>query len=519
MGLFPFQNEPFLDFSSVVEMDQMVHAVAQVRTQLGRTYDLRIGSQRRSGKTLFDSVNPAQPAEVVGHLSAAEPDDVEKAVLAAESAFRHWSQVPAWDRAALLLRAGHLLRQRRRQMLAWIALEVGKNWSQADGEVAEAIDHFEWNARELLRWSEGQAIQPLASEFNQYRYRPLGVGAVISPFNFPTTLPLGMIVAAIAAGNTVVFKPAEDASVIAHQLVDILDDAGLPPGVVNLITGDGATLGPALVSHPRIRFVAFVGSRAVGTQIHHIGAAMAVGQTHFKRVMTEMGGKNATVVADDADLSWAVSEILSSAFGYQGQKCSATSRVIAMRPIYDELMERVATEAKRLLDQVGLPQDNAPYGPLINQKAVSKVLHYQEIAQMKERVVLSGGRLDQDGYVVSPLIVADVLTSSPLFREEIFGPVLTFTPADTFSQALELANDCEYALTGAVFTRSPKRLASARQDFYVGNLYLNRSSTGAMAGVHPFGGYKGSGTGPKVGSPDYLGFFLEAQTITEKVRY
>ena len=519
MDLFAFENAPFLDFTDPDEKALMQHTVQSIRGHLGKTYPLRIGDQNRPTQSVFPSINPMDPSEAVGMISQGQPADVEDAVQAAERAYPLWSRIPVWDRAAVLLRAGHLLRQRRRQMLAWIALEVGKNWSQADGEVAEAIDHFEWNAREILRWDEGRSIQPLLPEFNQYRYRSLGVGAVISPWNFPTTLPLGMIVAAIAAGNTVVFKPAEDASVIAHQLLDILDEAGLPPGVVNLITGEGSVVGPALVTHPRIRFVTFVGSRQVGTQIHHSASGLQPGQVHLKRVMTEMGGKNATVVADDADLDWAAKEIAAAAFGYQGQKCSATSRVIAMRPIYQELLDRVVALAADLSSQYGLPENNAPYGPVINQKALDKILRYYALAPAEGTIALPGTRLDTPGFGVTPLVVSQVSTRSPLFREEIFGPVLTFTMAESFDEAMNFANDCEYALTGAVFTKSPARLAEARERFYVGNLYLNRSSTGAMAGVHPFGGYKGSGTGPKVGSPDYLGFFLEAQTITEKVRY
>jgi 1-pyrroline-5-carboxylate dehydrogenase len=374
MGLFAFENAPFLDFNDPHEKTVMLQTVQSIRRHLGETYPLRIGEQSRPVHSTFPSVNPMEPNEVVGIMAQGQPSDVEEAVLTAERAYSSWSRIPVWDRAAVLLRAGHLLRQRRRQILAWIALEVGKNWSQADSEVAEAIDHFEWNAREILRWNEGRPIQPLTQEFNQYRYRSLGVGAVISPFNFPTTLPLGMIVAAIAAGNTVVFKPAEDASVIAHQLLNILDEAGLPRGVVNLVTGEGSVVGPALVTHPRIRFVAFVGSRLVGTQIHKSASGLLPGQVHLKRVMTEMGGKNATIVADDADLDWAAKEITAASFGYQGQKCSATSRVIAMRPTYQELLDRVVALAADLSSQYGLPENNALYGPVINQKALDKIL-------------------------------------------------------------------------------------------------------------------------------------------------
>jgi 1-pyrroline-5-carboxylate dehydrogenase len=519
MGLFPFQNEPFLDFADPAEVERMRQAVAAVGRALGRSYPLRIGGERVETPSTFVSRSPENPDEVVGVLAKATPDDVERAIAAAARAFPAWSRVPAWDRAALLLRAGHILRTRRREMLGWLAYEVGKNWSQGDGEVAEAIDHFEWNARAILEWDRGKPIQPLWSEFNEYRYIPLGVGVVISPWNFPTTLPLGMVVAAIAAGNTVVLKPAEDASVIAHKLLDVLEEAGLPAGVVNLVTGAGSEIGTALVTDPRVRFVAFVGSKEVGVRIHREASGLQPGQTTLRRVMTEMGGKNATVVAADADFDWAVSEVAQAAFGYQGQKCSATSRVIVEAPLYERFVEALAAKAEALARAAGPATENAPFGPVINEAAVRKILSYVARAPEEGRAVVPGGRMERPGFYVQPAVVADVAPTARLFREEIFGPVVSVTPCRTFEEGIDLANDSDYALTGSVFARDPARLAYARERFYVGNLYLNRSSTGAMAGVHPFGGYRGSGTGPKVGGPDYLGFYLQAQTITEKVRY
>lgn len=519
MGLFAFENEPFLNFSDVAEKERMGQAVAAVEGRLGRRYPLIIGGERVETERLLLSRNPANPDEVVGEIAAAAVGDVDRAVEAAERAFLAWSRVPVWDRAALLLRAGSLLRQRRREMLAWVALEVGKSFSQGDGEVAEAIDHFEWNARQVQEWMEGKSIQPLASEFNQYRYRPLGVGVVISPWNFPTTLPLGMILAAVAAGNTVVFKPAEDASVLAYQLISILEEAGLPPGVVNVVSGSGAELGPRLVTHPAVRFVAFVGSRAVGTRIYQQASGVVPGQLGLRRVMTEMGGKNAAIVADDADLEWAMDEVAMGAFGYQGQKCSATSRAIVMRGVYETFLEGLAARAGQWAGQAGLPKDNALFGPVITEAALGRIGQAVDAGVREGRLLIGGRRMERKGWYYEPSVIADVDPNSPLFQDEIFGPVLAVSPAESYDEAIRLANHSEYALTGAVFSRSPERLAQARDEFYVGNLYLNRSTTGAMAGVHPFGGYRFSGTGPKVGSPDYLGFFLEAQAITEKVRY
>ncbi len=494
-------------------------AVATVRSRLGRRYPLVIGGERRETAQYFQSTNPACPSEVIGEVAAADIADVDCAIAAAQAAYPGWARIPVWDRAALLLRAGHLLRERRRDMLAWVAYEVGKNFTQGDGEVSEAIDHFEWNARLIHEWMNGKAIQPLVSEVNRYRYRPLGVGVVIAPWNFPTTLPLGMIVSAIIAGNTVVWKPAERATVIAHQLIEVLEEAGLPAGVVNLVSGDGALLGPRLVTHPVVRFVAFVGSRAVGTQIYQQASQTVSGQLGLRRVMTEMGGKNATIVADDADLQWALEEVAVSAFGYQGQKCSATSRCLVMEALYPQFLEGVAALAHNWAETAGPAIENARFGPVISEAARERILSYLKPHPQGGRVVVGGQRLDREGWFMAPTVIRDVDPLSPLFQEEVFGPALSVTPVHSFDHALQLTNQSDYALTGAVFTRSPAHLAQAQDEFYVGNLYLNRSSTGAMAGVHPFGGYRFSGTGPKVGGPDYLGFFLEAQVITEKVRY
>jgi len=519
MSLPPFSNEPFLDFSDPAEQVRMKQAVALVEGRLGRRYPLVVGSRRVETARWFSSRCPDDPSILVGEVAVADLAQVEDAVEAARQAFAHWSRVSPRERAARLLRAGDLLRQRRREFLAWMALEVGKSFDQADGELAEAIDHFEWNARQILLWAEGRAIQPLVQEMNEYRYRPLGVGVVIAPWNFPTTLPLGMTVAALAAGNTVVLKPAEESSVIAALLVDLLLEAGIPEGAVNLVTGYGAEVGDALVRHPQVRFVAFVGSRAVGTQIGERAAVVAPGQRYPKRVMTEMGGKNAAIVTDACDFGWTVGEITRAALGYQGQKCSATSRVIALPGVYAQLVDALAASFAETAAARGRAVDNRPFGSLINAAARDKVERYLRAAPEHGRVVLAGSRDEGLGFCVTPTLVDQVDPASPLAQEEIFGPVLAVIPARSLAEAVDLANGVEYALTGSAFTRDAAELDYIREHFEVGNLYLNRSSTGAMAGVHPFGGSKWSGTGPKVGGPDYLGFFLEAQVITEKVRY
>ncbi len=517
MALEPFGNEPFLDFRNPEELARTRAAVAGVQANLGQEYPLRIGGRALSGPRLFESSDPGVPSTVVGRVHMASAEQASLAVAAAQEAFAGWSRVSAWERAALLLRGADVLRQRRRELLGWLAYEVGKNWDQSDGEIAEAIDHFEWNARQLLAWSSGKEIQPLASEINQYRYLPLGVGVVISPWNFPSTLPLGMAIAAIAAGNTVVLKPAEEASVIAHQLYGVFEEAGLPSGVLNLVPGYGPEVGDALVRHPDVQFVAFVGSRAVGTAIHARAAGLVPGQKQLKRIMTEMGGKNATIVTSAADVGWAVREIVASAIGYQGQKCSATSRLILVDDVHDGLLEQLLSEIDRVASSSGPAAENWGYGPLISAAARQKVEGFVAMAPRWGKVLREGAR-SGEGHWLAPTVVDDVPVDCPIAQEEIFGPFLSVLRARTLEHAVELANQVDYALTGAVFSRDPKEIDFARDNFLVGNLYLNRSSTGAMAGVHPFGGYKLSGTGPKVGSPDYLGFFLQAQAITQKVR-
>jgi len=518
MGLPPFSNEPLLRFDTADEQQHMARARTNVGARLGALYPLIIDNQPVVPKEHRLVTCPDAPDTVIGSVALATASQAQQAVGAAVRAYAAWSRVSVAERAALLLRAGHLLRQRRRELLVWMALEVGKSFDQADGELAEAIDHFEWNARQLYRWAEGRPIHPLATELNEYRYRPLGAGVVISPWNFPATLPLGMVVAAVAAGNTVVLKPSEQASITAYHLVQILIDAGLPAGVVNLVTGEGAVVGDALAADPRVRFVAFVGSRAVGIQLASRVSQVSPGQTHLKRLMTEMGGKNATIVTDAADFDWAVAETVRSALGYQGQKCSATSRVICLPAIHARFVEALADRMQEVASQRGRAVDNRPFGALISARALATVEQYAASASVHGSVVLQGARDKDLGYCTTPTLVDHVDPEAPLAQEEIFGPVVAVLDAKGLEQAVAIANSVPYALTGAAFTHDPAELDYIREHFYVGNLYLNRSSTGAMAGVHPFGGYKLSGTGPKVGGPDYLGFFLEAQVITEAVR-
>jgi 1-pyrroline-5-carboxylate dehydrogenase len=517
MTLPPYASEPLEDFTHPATRRAVDEAVKALQGRLGAQLPLRIGGQAVYPDAFIPSINPWRPDQVIAYGARGRLEDVNRAMAEAGAAFPRWSRVPARERAGLLLRAGDIFRQRKPELYALLALEVGKNFTEARGAVGESVDHFEYTARQLLVYADGKAIHPLSTEYNEYRYLPLGPGVVIAPWNFPDALPLGMILGAIAAGNTVVFKPAEDAIAIAHLLLDVLEEAGLPPGVVNLVSGYGHEVGAALVRHPDARFVAFTGSKAVGLSIAQAAATMVPGQRAIKRVMTEMGGKNAIVVADDADLAWAVGEITYAAFAFQGQKCSACSRVIAVDAVYDRLLEAVADRAAHL--PVGPAEEDYPFGAVISQAALDKILRYLEIAPREGRVITGGTRLEYPGYVVAPTVVADVAPTSPLFQEEIFGPVLSFTRAESFEAAIELANRSDYALTAGLFTRDPDRIAYGKDHIRAGNLYVNRANTGAMAAVHPFGGYDMSGTGPKVGGPDYLLFFLQAQTIVERVRY
>lgn len=515
LHLPPFVNVPLFDFNGEADRHQAREAVKRVRAQLGREYPLVIGGRRIPTGDTFQSRNPAQPDEVVGVIHAGGPGHVEQAVQAAWDAFERWRWLSPEERAHLFLRAASLARKRRMDFIAWEALEVGKNWNEANGEIAEVVDHFEWYARELVKYAQGQPLPSLPGEVSEYIYEPLGAGVVISPWNFPFALASGMILGALAAGNTVVWKPAEYGTACAHQFLQLLEDAGFPPGVVNLVSGFGHVAGTALVNHPRVRFVSFVGSKAVGLQVYQQASVVQPGQRWLKRVITEMGGKNATIVAADADLEVAVDAIVRAAYGFQGQKCSAGSRALVEASRYDEVLERLKVAAESL--QVGPPEENYPLGPVINAQAEEKIQMYLDLGQREGRLVTGGKKLGRQGYYLTPTIFADVAPDARVAQEEIFGPVLSVIRVENFEQALAVANSTEYALTGAVISKDPEKLEAATRRFYCGNLYMNRPATGAMAGVHPFGGFNMSGTGPKVGGPDYLQAYLQAKVIVRRL--
>jgi len=516
MGLPEFRNEPFTDFSIEANRTAMQSALAQVRREMGKEFPLVIGGERLPTYDKFYSRNPSNVDEIVAVLQKTSPREVERAVETADRAFQSWSRVPAEERAAILLRAADRLRRRKFVAAAWQVYEVGKNWGEADADVAETIDHLEYFARETLRYAKGHPLAPHPQEYTEYSYLPLGVVAVIPPWNFPLAIPVGMAAAAIATGNTVVLKPSSDSPANAYVFLEIMEEAGLPPGVLNIITGSGIDVGDPLVLHPRVRMVAFTGSKDVGLRIYQHAAKVMPGQIWLKRVICEMGGKNAVIVDDEADLDEAVQAAVASGYGFQGQKCSAGSRLVVTAPVYRHVLDAFVEKVRAL--EVGPAPENFPAGPVINDRAKQTILNYIQIGMKEGRLAAGGEPADGNGHYIQPTVFADVDFRARIAQEEIFGPVVAVIKARDFESALEIANSTEYGLTGAVFTKNPEKIARARREFMCGNLYINRKSTGALVGVHPFGGFNMSGTDAKVGGPDYLLFFLQPKVTSLKWR-
>ena len=511
-----FANEPVADFSKSANREAMEKALREVHAQLGREYELLIAGNRQKTSDKLKSLNPSRPGEVVGIHNKATADVAREAVDLAYDYFPQWSAVPAETRAEMLLRAAALIRQRKFEFDAWLVYEAGKTWPEAEADVCEAIDFCEYYARQMLRLAKPDPLLQLPGEKDELFYLPLGVGIIIPPWNFPLAIMVGMTTAALVAGNTVVIKPSSDTPTIAAKFAEVLLDAGFPPRALSMLVGSGAVVGDVLVQHPKTRFIAFTGSRDVGLRINELAAKPQKGQIWIKRVLAEMGGKDAIVVDREADLNSAVKGVLWSAFGYQGQKCSACSRAIVDQAVYDEFLDKLKTEVSAL--KVGPSDQHDNYmGPVINEGAKRTILEYVEIGRQEGRVIAGGSAAPGDGYFIQPTVIADVDSKARVFQEEIFGPVLAVAKARDFEHALQLANDSEYGLTGAVFTKNPEKIRKAREQFFVGNLYINRRCTGAMVGAHPFGGFNMSGTDSKAGGPDYLLQFLQAKAIGEKV--
>jgi 1-pyrroline-5-carboxylate dehydrogenase len=511
-----FRNEPYVDFSQPENRRRMEEALAHVRSQLGKDYDLLIAGERVSTGDKLTSVNPSRPSEIVGTHSKATPELAEKAVEKVYDYFPTWAATPAEQRIQMLLRAASILRDRKLEFDAWLSVEAGKTWPEAEAEVAEAIDFCEYYAREMARYANPPATVQMPGERDEMRYLPLGVGIVIPPWNFALAILTGMTVAALVTGNTVIVKPSSETPTVGAKLAEVLLEAGFPAESFCYLPGSGAAIGDLLVQHPKTRFISFTGSRDVGLRINELAAKYQPGQRWIKRVVAEMGGKDAIVVDSECDVDKAVEGVLFSAFGYQGQKCSACSRAIVHERIYDEFLDKLKSRAEAI--KVG-PTDDPEYymGPVISEGAKKSIQQYIELGKKEGRTVLDGSSADGDGYFLKPTIIADIDSKDRLFQEEIFGPVLAVTKARDFDHALQLANDSQYGLTGAVYSENPDHVREAREKFFVGNLYVNRKCTGAMVGAHPFGGFNMSGTDSKAGGPDYLLLFLQAKSIAEKV--
>ena len=515
-GLKSFRNEPFLDFTEPGTKRGMQAALEAVKGHLGRTYPLVFGGERVEGTRRLVSINPARPDQVVGVHSEAELEHVERAVSAAGKAFVSWSRVPASVRVDLLLRVASMLRERKLEFCAWLVYEVGKNWAEADADVAETIDFLDFYARAATLLDQATTPIQFPGERNRLRYLPLGVGAVIPPWNFPLAIMAGMTMAAVVTGNTVVLKPSVDAPTIAARFFALLEEAGLPEGVVNLCQGSGELAGAALVAHAKVRFIAFTGSKRVGLDVHERAARTGAGQHFLKRTVLEMGGKDAIIVDTDCDLQAAVEGVAASAFGFSGQKCSACSRVIVDERVYDSFCDALVERVRAI--RVGPPEENFAAGPVISKIAHQRVLDYIAIGHTEGRLLTGGAAIEADGgYYIQPTIFAGVQPRARIAQEEIFGPVLAVIRSSSFEEALEIANGTEYGLTGAIYSNSRERLDRAAEEFHAGNLYLNRKCTGAMVGAHPFGGFNMSGTDSKAGGADYLLLFTQAKSIAEKL--
>ncbi len=516
MTVEPFKNEPVERFTSEESRKAMQAALAEVRAQFGREYPLVIGGERVWTGAFLGSLDPSDPSRVVGRVARARKEDAEAALEAAWKAFESWKRWDQEARSRVLLKAAHLMRRRKTELTAWMVYEVGKNWVEASADVAEAIDFLEYYARAALRFKGPGAIEvvPFPGEDNESFYIPLGAGVSISPWNFPVAIYTGMFAGPIAVGNTVVAKPAEDASVVAYKVFEILEEAGLPPGVLNFLPGIGEEVGAYLVEHPRTRFITFTGSLEVGSWINQAAGRVRPGQRFLKRVITEMGGKDAIIVDKSADLELATEGILQSAYGFSGQKCSAASRLIVLEEVHDHLMEKVEARTRAL--SVGPAEENPDMGPVINADQEKKILRYIALGKNEGQLVLGGEKLEGPGYFIAPTIFTEVPPSAKIAQEEIFGPVLSVIKAKNFDEALAIANDTVYGLTGGVYARDREVLEKARREFHVGNLYFNRKITGALVGVQPFGGFNLSGTGAKTGSHDYLRLFLQMKTVAER---
>ena len=511
-----FRNEPFTDFSVEANAKAFQAALAKVEKRLPIQGKNRIDGKKVAASKSFQSLNPCNFKQVIGRFPEGTEADAARAIDAATRAFPEWSRTPAEERSALVLRIASAIRRRKHEFSAMMVLEEAKSWAEADGDTAEAIDFCEFYARTMQEIGGPQPLVPYPGEANELHHIPLGVVAVIPPWNFPLAILTGMTTAALVAGNTVVLKPSSDAAGIATMFLEAAEEAGVPPGVLNFLTGGGSTVGNALVEHPHTRAIAFTGSRDVGIQISEKAGRVAPGQIWIKRAILEMGGKDFILVDETADLEEAATGVVAAAFGFQGQKCSACSRLIVHQSVHGELLDRVVAKTKALsVGDVRDPKNTV--GAVINAGAQKKILDYVAIGKKEGRIVAGGKAGPKQGYFVMPTVVDGVKPKARLACEEIFGPVLAVLKVRNFDEGIRVANDSEYGLTGSLYSSVRERLARGKRELFVGNLYLNRKCTGALVGVHPFGGFNMSGTDSKAGGREYLQLFTQQKAISEKL--
>lgn len=511
-----FVNEPLSDFSKPDVAAAFQKALDKVKSGLGTEYPLVVGGEKITTDAKIKSIDPSNPGTVVGLVSKANKEIVGKAIDTALSTFGTWKFEKAERRAQYLFDAARLMRERKHEFSAVMVYETGKSWVEADADTAEAIDFLEFYGREAIRLAGDQPLTHISTEKNSLEYIPLGVGAVIPPWNFPLAIMAGMTSASFVAGNTVLLKPSSDAPVVAAKFVELLEEVGLPAGVVNYVPGSGAEVGDYIVQHPKTRFIAFTGSKEVGLRINQEAAVHREGQIWIKRAVLEMGGKDSIVVDKECDLDDAAANVAGSAFGFQGQKCSACSRAIIHQDVYDAFVEKLLPRVEAI--KMGAPYEGKDIymGPVINDAARQSILGYIETGKGEGELLAGGGRASGEGYFVKPTVFGDVAPDAVISQEEIFGPVLALIKAKDFDHALEIANNTEYGLTGALYSTNRDHIERAQREFHVGNLYFNRKCTGALVGVHPFGGFNMSGTDSKAGGRDYLLLFTQAKSMSEK---
>jgi 1-pyrroline-5-carboxylate dehydrogenase len=511
----PYKTEPYSDFTKAENNTAYKQALEQVRSQLGRDYPVIIGDEKIETGEWLSSLNPSNLDVVVGRSAMAKRKEIEIAFNAASKAYEDWSRLPMEHRARALVKLAAVMRRRKWELCAWLTFESSKNYAEAEAEVAEAIDFAEYYARQALPLGEMiPAAAHYPGEENSSFLMPMGVGVVISPWNFPFAILAGMVIAPVVVGNCVIVKPSPDTPIIAQKFMGCVAEAGFPAGVINLLTGADADLGDALVDHGRTRFINFTGSLNTGLRINERAAKLQPGQNFIKRVYVEMGGKDALIIDETADLDYASSMAVASGFGFQGQKCSAMSRLIVVDKVYDEVLKKFTEKTSTLT--LGMAEENKNVNAVINQKAVDKIMHYIGIGKIEAKLSLGGNRAEGNGYFIEPTVFSEVMQSATIACEEIFGPVVAVQKAKDFDHALQLANSTVYGLTGGVISRDRTRLEKARREFAVGNLYLNRKITGALVGIQPFGGFKLSGSNAKAGGPDYLRLFMEMKTVSER---